>query len=100
MTDVSVGYEGMQSAASQLQQAEENMTEQLASLRSMIDGLVGGEFRTQLASPRFQESYEEWNTGAQQMMEGLQGMAGFLNQAVGSFQELDSNLQSGAGGLA
>lgn len=100
MTDVSVGYEGMQGAASQLQQAEENMTEQLGSLRSMIDGLVGGEFRTQLASPRFQESYEEWNTGAQQMMEGLQGMASFLNQAVGSFQELDSNLQSGASGLS
>jgi WXG100 family type VII secretion target len=100
MTDVSVGYEGMQSGASQLQQAQENMTEQLGSLRSMIDGLVGGEFRTQLASPRFQESYEEWNTGAQQMMEGLQGMASFLNQAVSGFQELDSNLQQGASGLA
>ena len=43
MTDVSVGYEGMQSAASQLQQGQENMTEQLQSLRSMIDSLVGGE---------------------------------------------------------
>lgn len=100
MTDVSVGYEGMQSAASQLQQGQENMTEQLGSLRSMINGLVGGEFRTQLAAPRFQESYEQWNSGAQQMLEGLDGMASFLNQAVGGFQELDSNLQSGASGLA
>jgi WXG100 family type VII secretion target len=100
MTDVSVGYEGMSSAASQLQQGREEMTDQLQSLRSMIDGLVGGEFRTQLASPRFQDSYEQWTQGAEQMMEGLDGMASFLNQAVSSFQELDSNLQSGASGLA
>jgi WXG100 family type VII secretion target len=99
MTDVSVGYEGMQGAASQLQQAGENMTEQLQSLRSMIDSLVSGEFRTQLASPRFQESYEEWNSGAQQMLEGLNGMASFLNDAVGGFQDLDSQLQQGASGL-
>jgi WXG100 family type VII secretion target len=89
----------MQSAATQLQQGQEEMTEQLQSLRSMIDSLVGGEFRTQLASPRFQESYEEWNSGAQQMLEGLNGMASFLSQAVSGFQELDSNLQAGASGL-
>jgi WXG100 family type VII secretion target len=100
MSDVTVGYEGMQGAAQQLQQAEQNMTEQLQSLRSMIDGLVSGEFRTQLASPRFQESYEQWNTGAQQMFEGLTGMASFLNQAVGGFQQLDADLQQGASGLA
>jgi WXG100 family type VII secretion target len=100
MTDVSVGYEGMDSAASQLQQGQEEMTEQLQSLRSMIDSLVGGEFRTQLASPRFRESYEEWTQGAQQMLEGLDGMSSFLNQAVSGFQELDSNLSSGASGLA
>ena len=69
------------------------MTEQLQSLRSMIDSLVGGEFRTQLASPRFQESYEQWDSGAQQMLEGLEGMASFLNQAVGGFEQLDSDLQ-------
>jgi WXG100 family type VII secretion target len=100
MTDVSVGYEGMDSAASQLQQGREEMTDQLQSMRSVIDGLVGGEFRTQLASPRFQESYEQWTAGAEQMMEGLDGMASFLNQAVGSFQDLDSSLQQGASGLA
>jgi WXG100 family type VII secretion target len=100
MTDVSVGYEGMDSAASQLQQAREQMTDQLQSLRSMIDGLVGGEFRTQMASPQFQESYEQWTAGAEQMMEGLDGMSTFLNQAVTSFQELDSSLRQGAGGLA
>jgi WXG100 family type VII secretion target len=100
MTDVSVGYEGMDSAASRLQQGQEEMTEQLQSLQSMIDNLVGGEFRTQLASPKFQESYEQWNQGATQMLEGLDGMSSFLNQAVSGFQELDSNLSSGASGLA
>jgi WXG100 family type VII secretion target len=100
MTDVSVGYEGMDSAASRLQQGQEDMTEQLQSLQSMIDSLVDGEFRTQLASPKFQESYQQWNQGATQMLEGLDGMSSFLNQAVTGFQELDSNLSSGASGLA
>ena len=99
MSDVSVGYEGMDGAASQLQTAQENMVEQLQSLRSMIDNLVGGEFRTRLASPRFQASYEEWTSGAQQMLQGLEGMSGFLKQAVGGFQQLDTDLQSGASGL-
>jgi len=100
MTDVSVGYEGMQNAASQLQQRQEEMTEQLQSLQSMIDSLVDGEFRTQLASPRFQSAYEEWSSGAQQMLQGLDGMASYLNQAVAGFQELDSNLSQGASGMA
>jgi hypothetical protein len=34
------------------------------------------------------------------MLEGLDGMAQFLNQAVTGFQELDTNLSSGASGLA
>jgi hypothetical protein len=33
------------------------------------------------------------------MLEGLDGMASFLNQAVGGFQDLDSSLQQGASGL-
>jgi WXG100 family type VII secretion target len=99
MTDVSVGYEGMESAGQQLQQAQENMTEELQSLRSMIDGLVEDDFRTQLASPKFQGAYEEWSTGAQQMLQGLQGMASFLNDAVTGFQDLDSQLGQGASSL-
>lgn len=64
----------------------------------MINGLVDGEFKTDLASPKLQESYQEWTSGAQQMMQGLDGMAGFLNQAVGAFQDLGTQLSQGAGG--
>lgn len=100
MTEISVGYEPMENAASQLRQNQEQMTEQLQSMRSMIDSLTSGEFRTQLASPRFQESYEQWSSGAQNMLEGLTGMASFLDQAVEGFQQLDSDLQQGASGLS
>jgi WXG100 family type VII secretion target len=100
MTDVSVGYGGLESAASQLRSSQEEMSSQLQQLQSMIGGLVDGDFRTQLASPRFQESYQQWTSGAQNMIEGLDGMASFLDQTVSGFQELDTNLSQGASGLA
>lgn len=100
MTDVSVGYGGMESAASQLRSSQEEMSSQLQQLQSLISGLTDGEFRTQLASPRFQESYQQWTSGAQNMIEGLEGMASFLDQAVSGFEQLDTDLSQGASGLA
>jgi WXG100 family type VII secretion target len=100
MVDVSVGYEGLQNAAGQLRTGQQDMDDKLQSLRSVIDELVGGEFRTQLASGKFQESYQQWSSGAQNMLEGLEGMAGFLGEVVTRYQELDSSLAQGGGGLA
>ncbi|MFF9673559.1 MULTISPECIES: WXG100 family type VII secretion target [Streptomyces] len=97
MTDVSVGYDGVQHAATQLLNGHTDMIEKLQSLKTVVDQLVGGEFRTQLASPKFQESYQQWTTGAQNMIQGLEGMAGFLNDVVRGHQELDQRLAGGAG---
>ncbi|MFE2750212.1 WXG100 family type VII secretion target [Streptomyces scopuliridis] len=97
MADVSVGYDGVQQAASRLISGQTEMSEKLQTLKSMVDQLVAGEFRTQMASPRFQESYQQWTTGAQNMIQGLEGMAGFLNNVVSGHQELDTRLAGGAG---
>jgi WXG100 family type VII secretion target len=97
MADVSVGYDGVRQAASRLVSGQTEMSEKLQSLKSMVDQLVAGEFRTQMASPRFQESYQQWTTGAQNMIQGLEGMAGFLNNVVSGHQELDTRLAGGAG---
>ncbi|MFC4500194.1 MULTISPECIES: WXG100 family type VII secretion target [Streptomyces] len=97
MADVSVGYDGVQQTASRLISGQTEMTEKLQALKAMVDQLVAGEFRTQMASPRFQESYQQWTTGAQNMIQGLEGMAGFLNNVVSGHQELDTRLAGGAG---
>ncbi|MGK5629285.1 WXG100 family type VII secretion target [Streptomyces sp. URMC 123] len=97
MTDVRVGYDGVGQAAGQLQTAKNSMSEKLQSLKSMIDQLVASEFRTQMASSRFQESYQQWTTGTQNMIEGLEGMATYLRDVVREHQELDIRLAGGAG---
>ncbi|WP_030376174.1 WXG100 family type VII secretion target [Streptomyces rimosus] len=97
MADVSVGYDGVQQTATQLRNGQTEMSEKLQALKAMVDQLVAGEFRTQLASPKFQESYQQWTTGAQNMIQGLEGMAGFLADVVRGHQELDQRLAGGAG---
>lgn len=97
MVDVNIGYDGLQRAAGQLQSGYSEMTDRLQQLKAMIDQLVASEFRTQLASGRFQESYQQWSTGAQNMISGLEGMAGFLGDVVREYQDLDNRLAGGAG---
>ncbi|MEV0701961.1 WXG100 family type VII secretion target [Saccharopolyspora sp. NPDC050389] len=97
MADVNIGYDGLQRAATQLKSGQAEMNDKLQALKSMIDQLVGSEFRTQLASGRFQESYQQWTTGAQNMLSGLEGMAGFLGDVVREHQDLDTRLAGSAG---
>jgi WXG100 family type VII secretion target len=98
MGDVNVGYDGVQQAATQLRAGQADISQRLQTLKSMIDQLVGSEFRTQLASGRFRDSYQQWSTGAQNVIEGLDGMANFLTQVVQQHQDLDARLAGGANG--
>lgn len=96
MPDVNIGYEGLERASAQLKAGESDMKDQLKSLKAMIDGLVNGEFRTQLASGRFQESYTQWDSGMQNALNGLEGMSTFLRDVETAHQDLDRNLARGA----
>ncbi|MGW0432232.1 WXG100 family type VII secretion target [Micromonospora sp. NPDC003197] len=98
MVDVNIGYDGLQRAGAQLRTGQSEMTQRLQAMKSMIDQLVSSEFRTQLASGRFQESYQQWSSGAQNMIDGLEGMAAFLNSAIQEYQDLDNRLAGGLGG--
>lgn len=95
MPDVSIGYEGLSQAATQLQSGQEELSERLQSLQSMINSLTEGDFRTQLASPRFQDAYQEWTNGAKTMLEGLQNMGSYLDGVSTKYQELDQELTAG-----
>lgn len=97
MSDIQVNYEEVKASASRLDREREEITAKLQELDRMIDGLVQGAFKTQTASPRFKDSFNQWNSGARNVIEGLQGMTAFLNKAVQGHQELDSNLSSGLG---
>ncbi|MGH8918608.1 MAG: WXG100 family type VII secretion target, partial [Actinomycetes bacterium] len=95
---VHVEYEQLQSTASQLKNGRQEMEAQLGRLKSLIDSLVAGGFVTERASGRFQQSYDQWNSGARNVVAGLEGMSSFLNTAIAQHQQLDQQLSQSTGG--
>jgi WXG100 family type VII secretion target len=95
---ITVRYEELQSTAGQLRTGREEITTNLTRLRSLVDGLVSSGFVTDMASGRFQQSYTQWNTGATNVIQGLDGMSAFLDQAIARHEQLDSEPGAATGG--
>jgi WXG100 family type VII secretion target len=92
-----VDYQELQRSASQLKTGEQDIESQLGRLKSMIDSLVASGFVTDQASGKFQQSYDQWNNGAKNVIQGLQGMSSFLEKAIAQHQQLDSELSKSTG---
>jgi WXG100 family type VII secretion target len=92
MANVNVTYGDMQAAAGQLTQGEAQINSDLARLKKLIDNLVASGYVTDSSSKQFQQSYEEFNSGATKMIAGLNGMGQYLKSAAKAFQETDSQL--------
>ena len=97
MADVHVDYSQVQTSASALQSGQQEIEAQLARLKTTIDNLVSSGFVTDLASGKFHNSYEQWNTGARNVIAGLEGMSAFLKTAIAQHQQLDQQLSSAVG---
>ena len=69
----------------------------LGQLKSLVDQLVSEGYVTDSSSTSFQASYGEFNTGARNMIEGLDGMASYLNQAAAALRDADTQLASALG---
>jgi WXG100 family type VII secretion target len=97
MANIHVDYQQLQTSATQLQTAQQEVEDQLNRLKTMIDNLVASGFVTDQASGKFQESYQQWTTGAKNVIGGLDGMTAFLRAAIAQHQQLDSQLSQSAG---
>jgi len=98
MANVHVDYQQLQSSAAQLKTGQQEVESQLARLKSNIDNLVSSGFVTDQASTKFQQSYDQWNTGAKNVIAGLEGMTSFLNRAIQQHEQLDAQLGQSTGG--
>lgn len=92
MPDMNLTYEQIQSAASRLNAGQSNIDGELGSLQSLVQDLVTSGFVTDVASGAFEAAFEEFSNGAQQVIAGLSQMSNYLNAAVSTFQETDSQL--------
>ena len=94
MANMTVTYAEMQDAAKQLNTGESTITDDLNRLQTLISHLVQGGFVTDQASKAFDESYSKFTSGATNMIQGLNGMASYLNSAVQAMQDTDTHLAS------
>ena len=91
-SDVNVTYGEMETAAKQLISGHQEITSKLSALKTMVDGLVQGGYVTDRSSKAFESSYEEFNKGVTQTIQGLEGMSKYLTAAAKAFGDTDSQL--------
>ncbi|GAB7053054.1 WXG100 family type VII secretion target [Catenuloplanes indicus] len=92
MANVNVTYQEMRDAANRLTRGKEEIYSKLTELQNMVNNLVNGGYVTDASSKQFDESYREFNDGAQKMAEGLEGMGKYLTAAADTFQQADDEL--------
>lgn len=92
MGDMQITYEDMRKSAKDLSDGHAEIEGKLSHLKNGIDNLVAAGFVTGSASPQFQASYDEFNTGVKKVLEGLHGMASFLTSAADAYQKTDEEL--------
>jgi WXG100 family type VII secretion target len=97
MANVNVTYDQMQDAATKLTNGQHEITNQLQKLQSFVQCLVQDGYVTDRSSKAFDHSYQEFNKGATQTIEGITGLAKFLQQAADAFRQADESLAHGIG---
>ncbi|SDS83823.1 WXG100 family type VII secretion target [Paraoerskovia marina] len=95
MANMNVTYEEMRTQATQLRTGQQELLDTLTSLQTQVGNLVASGFVTDQASGAFQTSYEEFTSGTQQAVNGIEGMAQFLDQAAQTLEDVDTQLASG-----
>jgi WXG100 family type VII secretion target len=74
------------------QQAQSDFTAMRARLSELSSAFQGQ------AAEMFTARFEEWNTSATSLIEALQALGQFLNQAAETVEQADAQLASGLGG--
>ncbi|ABS04588.1 WXG100 family type VII secretion target [Kineococcus radiotolerans] len=97
MANLNVTFDDMRTAATNLDHGKAEIADQLARLKALVDGLVSSGYVTDRSSVAFKDSYDEFNTGITQVLEGLTGMSGYLNSAAQTLSDADSQLAASLG---
>jgi WXG100 family type VII secretion target len=97
MSDIRVSYDQISQSASELRAGQAEIEANLQKLRQRVQQLVQDGFTTSRASGAFDASYNEFSTGAQKTIQGIDGMATFLDKAAQALQSTDEQLASQLG---
>jgi uncharacterized protein YukE len=102
MADFGASYGEMEAMANKLNDARDDIQSQLDQLKNSVDSLLGNDFKTQHASGKFGQGYEELTTGLKNAVDGIGEMGEARRGLLLAIQHLDLLLAGrfrSAGGL-
>jgi uncharacterized protein YukE len=102
LADVDVTYEQVQSVSGALNNAYNEIVPQLTTLKSQVDGMLtqGGGMWMNSTSPVLQESYQNFNAGLNQAIQGITQFASQFDQIANQVYSMDAQFANSIGGAA
>lgn len=92
MADFKASYGAMEDMAVKLDGGRTDIGDILRRLKGEVDTLLGDDFKTQHASGKFGEGYEELTTGLERATEGISDMGDSLRKMMQAIQDTDQGL--------
>lgn len=92
MTDFGATYDEMESTAAKLDDGKESIDDALTECQGYVDELVEDGFKTEKASGKFKDGYDDLTSGLQEASEGVSDMAQALRDMAQAIRDLDDQL--------
>lgn len=92
MTDFGASYDEMETTASKLDDGRESIDSALTECQGYVDELVQDGFKTEKASGKFKDGYDDLTTGLKDASEGVSEMAQALRDMAQAIRDLDDQL--------
>ncbi|MFC6355187.1 WXG100 family type VII secretion target [Luethyella okanaganae] len=92
MADFKATYGEMESMAGRLEQGREDIADILRALKEGVDTLLGDDFKTEHASGKFGEGYNELTIGLNTAINGIKDMGESLRKMQQAIKDTDAAL--------
>jgi WXG100 family type VII secretion target len=97
--NITVGYEGLQQAATQLRNGRTELNNTLKDLQAVINSLTSTGFKTRVASGKFGQYYRQWDQSTNQLISSLDDISRAIQDAQTKHEQTDQSLAEGVGGI-
>ncbi|HEX3679600.1 MAG TPA: WXG100 family type VII secretion target [Galbitalea sp.] len=92
MADINVTYADLKDVSAKLVAGQNDLVSKLNELKTLVNNLVAGGYVTDQSSRAFDETFNQFVTGATQAVDGLDGLSKFLSSAADALQGTDTQL--------
>lgn len=91
MPAIKVTSEQLDSVSNQLKSGSEDVAQQLQSMESQVKGVVDADWQG-AASDSFRNMWDQWQVGAKQVKEALDGISQMMGQAANTYRDTEEQL--------